>query len=367
MAKKKGSGQGSIFKTANGKWRGQILIDGKRRSFTAKTKSEVAEKMAAAKVDYMRGNFVSSENINFKEFAEMWLKTVKEHVLSFNSFYHLNAVFRKHLFPILGDLSLRHINKDDIKKLAEYLSLKKLNRTYAAKCIGRVRELLDYAISEELLTSNVVSNTDVSHILASCNNSKKVTAYDVTTAKKILEYTKKIDKYAIFYVLLQTGMRLGEAGALTWSDIDLNNRTVNINKTLLYVAKQGLIIEHRTKTKAGFRTISITASLCDFLAKLKEKSNSKKIFHTHKDTYISAVQNRAKWIRACAEMGIEYKNIHALRHTWATLTLSAGANVKVVSRMLGHSNVAITMNTYQTVLKEHQEDVTSRMEELLLG
>ena len=128
------------------------------------------------KVDYMRGNFVSSEDINFKEFAEMWLKTVKEHVLSFNSFYHLNAVFKKHLFPILGDLSLRHINKDDIKKLAEYLSLKKLNRTYAAKCIGRVRELLDYAISEELLTSNVVSNTDVSHILASCNNSKKVTA-----------------------------------------------------------------------------------------------------------------------------------------------------------------------------------------------
>ena len=76
---------------------------------------------------------------------------------------------------------------------------------------------------------------------------------------------------------------------------------------------------------------------------------------------------RKKWIRLCSELNIEYKNIHALRHTWATLTISAGANIKVVSQMLGHKDVAITMNTYQTVLKEHQEDVTIRMEELLFG
>lgn len=100
MAKKKGSGQGSIFKTANGKWRGQILIDGKRRSFTAKTKSEVAEKMAAAKVDYVRGVFVSSEDINFKEFATMWLRTVKEPMLAENTFYTLFHTFRLHIFPV---------------------------------------------------------------------------------------------------------------------------------------------------------------------------------------------------------------------------------------------------------------------------
>ena len=367
MAKKKGSGQGSIFRTANGKWRGQILIDGKRRSFTAKTKSEVAEKMAAAKVDYVRGVFVSSEDINFKEFATMWLRTVKEPMLAENTFYTLFHTFRLHIFPVLGELSLNQIQREDIKALAKYIASKNLSISFARACISRVKELLNYAIREQLLSYNVVSNTDISHILAKCKPKKTISSYDIDTTKKILNYVRKNKKYAIYYLLLQTGMRIGEASALTWNDIDFKNKTIKIDKILVYIHNRGLSLEDRTKTKSGQRIISITDSLCEFLKELKVKSNSNKVFANSKNNYDSPMNYRKKWIRLCAELNIEYKNIHALRHTWATLTISAGANIKVVSQMLGHKDVAITMNTYQTVLKEHQEDVTIRMEELLFG
>ena len=150
-------------------------------------------------------------------------------------------------------------------------------------------------------------------------------------------------------------------------DIDFKNKTIKIDKILVYIHNRGLSLEDRTKTKSGQRIISITDSLCEFLKELKMKSNSNKVFANSKNNYDSPMNYRKKWIRLCSELNIEYKNIHALRHTWATLTISAGANIKVVSQMLGHKDVAITMNTYQTVLKEHQEDVTIRMEELLFG
>lgn len=366
MAKKKGSGQGSIFKTANGKWRGQILIDGKRRSFTAKTKSEVAEKMAAAKVDYMRGAFVSAEDINFKEFAEMWLKTVKEPMLAENTFINLTGIFNNYIIPVLGNKCLQDIGRDDIKRLAEFLSMQNLSITHAKTCLSRLGSILNYAIKEQLLSHNIAKITDVTHILSKCKPARKISAYDLEAAKKILKYTSERKKYAIYYLLLQTGMRVGEASALTWDDIDLKRKTININKILVYIQKRGLSIEARTKTESGLRTISITDSLCNFLIELKKKSNSNKVFANRNNNYDNHMNLRAKWVRACAEMNIEYKNMHALRHTWATLTISAGANIKVVSKMLGHKDVIITMNTYQTVLKEHQEEVTGKMQALLI-
>lgn len=363
MAKKKGSGQGSIFRTASGKWRGQILIGGKRRSFTAKTKSEVAEKMAAAKVDYMRGTFVSSEDINFKEFAEMWLKTVKEPVVSESTLIGYESIFKQHIFHILGHMSLAEIDRDDIKRLAEYLALKNLSINFAKACLMRVGDLLNYATKEKLISYNCVKTTDVSHILARCKPKRSVSSYDIETARKILNFTRN-KRLGIFHLLLQTGMRIGEASALTWDDVDFNNRTLKINKILIYIKRRGLVLERRTKTMAGLRIISITDSLCEFLKELKVISNSNKIFANSNNNYDTHMNIRSRWIRACAEMDIEYKNMHALRHTWATLTISAGANIKVVSQMLGHKDVSTTMNIYQTVLKEHQEEVTSRMDSL---
>ena len=80
---------------------------------------------------------------------------------------------------------------------------------------------------------------------------------------------------------------------------------------------------------------------------------------------IASANTRKRWQRVCAELDIPYHGIHALRHTWATRALEAGAPVKTVSALLVHKNVITTMNTYQDVFKESQEIVLECMSNLL--
>lgn len=97
MGRHKGSGEGSIFKTGKG-WRGQISIDGERKSVSGKTKKEVVDKLAKLRTDFNEGNYVKRNDVTVQEWCEFWLNTRKKPTLAEQSFLRLEALFRNHIY-----------------------------------------------------------------------------------------------------------------------------------------------------------------------------------------------------------------------------------------------------------------------------
>ncbi len=160
-------------------------------------------------------------------------------------------------------------------------------------------------------------------------------------------------------------MRLGEICALEWTDLDVENKTISVNKSARKM--DGKIVITTPKTKSSIRTIQINDDLVDLLLAMREKQIvSKYIFPSPETGDIrdtTAVTRRLHRIQDRA--GLPRIRFHDLRHTFATLTLEAGVDVKTVSHMLGHTDAGFTMNTYMHVTDDMQKNAANKMKLLI--
>ena len=153
---------------------------------------------------------------------------------------------------------------------------------------------------------------------------------------------------------LYTGMRIGEVCALQWRDIDLINYTINISKTIQRVSNHET--SHSSKTKividtpksvASKRAIPIPALLCEQLAQRKQADSSESYFFlTGSERYIEPRNYYARYQDILIDCGISQYTFHALRHTFATRCIEIGFDPKVLSEILGHTDVKITLDRY---------------------
>lgn len=173
---------------------------------------------------------------------------------------------------------------------------------------------------------------------------------------------------------LYTGVRMGELLGIMWSDIDFNKKTISISKQVNRLhdysedatAKTRLGIQEDTKTKTSKRIVSISDNLLKRLQQYKDEqdehikkwgkayNNLGMVFAREDGYYIDPSTFRDKYVNMLAEAGLKPYTFHALRHTFATRALEAGVPIKVVSKILGHASVQITMDTYMHVLPELQ-------------
>ena len=153
--------------------------------------------------------------------------------------------------------------------------------------------------------------------------------------------------------LIFTGLRIGEAIALEWKDIDYKNKTITVNKNVVEVksketGKYILEKQDSTKTDSSTRIIPISNNAMECIKNLKEINGDKKfIFASQTGQYISP-SNFNRMFRGI-QKALNYEvtlGLHSLRHTFATLMLNNGIDVKIVSELLGHSNVSVTYNIY---------------------
>ena len=161
-------------------------------------------------------------------------------------------------------------------------------------------------------------------------------------------------------------MRLGEICALEWNDLSLENKTITVNKAVQKI--KGEVKINTPKTKSSIRTIRLCDECIRLLSQLKANQipKSKYIFPSSvtgeiRDT--SAVTRRLHRIQDRA--GVPRIRFHDLRHSFATLSLEQGMDIKTVSHMLGHTDAGFTMNTYMHVTDNMQQSVADTMGTLL--
>ena len=183
--------------------------------------------------------------------------------------------------------------------------------------------------------------------------------------------------YALWTVLLATGLRRGEALGLRWDDVDLDRRRLSIQRAVTVVDYE--IVLSEPKTARGRRSVSIDPTTAAVLAAHRKRQREERlawgpawqdsgyVFTTEDGQILHPQRVTLIFKRLAQNAGLPPIRLHDLRHTAATLALTAGIHPKVVSERLGHATIGITLDTYSHVGETLQDEAATRVAGLIFG
>ncbi|WIG58298.1 MAG: hypothetical protein OJF49_001043 [Ktedonobacterales bacterium] len=372
MAGRRGNNEGGISKRSDGRWMARITLDGgTRKALYGKTRAEVAKKMQEALHDVGRGVPLVDERQTVKQYLTGWYETMRSQIRP--SSYRRYGDYVNHLVPGLGQHSLAKLSPQHLqafynRKLAEGLS---------ATTVHAIHSMLHRAL-DDALQMGLVSRNVSEMLKPPKRDHREMMPLSVIEVRRFLDVVADDRFYALYVLALSTGMREGELLALRWQDVDLARRIAQVRMNVQETSGRYIVAE--TKTAYSRRTVALTQAAVDALtAHWQHQQRDKATMGDQWDNTLDLVFpngyggimiphniTKRSFKRYLVKAGLSRETrFHDLRHTAATLLLASGVNVKVVSEMLGHSNVSITLSTYAHVLPHMQQSAVQAMDTLL--
>lgn len=194
--------------------------------------------------------------------------------------------------------------------------------------------------------------------------SQKKKALTVETQKRFLQQAKGQSYENQFRFILQTGLRTGELVGLKWEDVNFENKTLKIERSMEYRYSVGEWRVGEPKSKSGYRTIPLTDEAIRILMAQKKKNMKIKeisiewvdyIFLSRKGEPVKNSTYDTALFKICEKAEIDKFSMHVLRHTFATRCIEGGMIPKTLQKILGHSNIGITMNLYVDITEEQKQ------------
>lgn len=314
-----------MFKDKRGLWRQSVYINGKKKTFSAKTKKDLALKMI--QFDIKQKDSLKLEIVAGQWREENWEK------LRFGSLRTYEPCLKR----IITKFGERNI--DEIKPLEIQLWLKELGQTYAQKTVSNhkciLSQIYDFAIVN--LNLDIYNPCDRVKLPSGLKKGTRE-ALSSDERQSILSTTK--DEFQLGYLILFTGCRLGEALALQMKDVDMKENVIHITKSVGFHGNQPFI--NPPKTKTSVRTVPLLPPLKQRLKELKLKPTDY-IVSGEKPLTKSILYRR--WMNYCKSKGIDIDR-HSIRHQYATTLYEAGIDAKSAQELLGHAQISTTMDIY---------------------
>lgn len=381
MAKKRGNGEGSIYYSEKlGRYVAQVSLgykdDGtpKRKSLYGKTRKEVSEKMNKLKQEYLDGTLIEKTDLTLGTIIKNYINRQLETNLISEATYKRKLGYLQVLEKTeLTYKEIQKIESTDINSALSSLT------SYSNSVIKKVSQLIEIGFNQALITKVINYNPfSVKGLILtpkSDKQDKKIDALTVDEQKLLVEELAcSEDEYKdIITTLLFTGMRVGECLALDKTDIDLDNNIIHIRKSLTKDKDDKVVIGETTKTYAGMRDIPITPLIKDILSE-RQKSTNFMIFN-YNGRIINPSTINAHFKRICKNANIRTTttiinktsgkksnlktssvNTHMLRHTYATRCIESGMSAPVLSKLLGHTDIETTLNTYTSVFNRFKDN-----------
>lgn len=398
-------------------------IEGKRKRITKsgfKTRAEALKQGTIAYNEYLNTGrkFVSNE-MSYSDFLDYWLDNHCKINLKYHTIEAYSNIVKTHLKPNLGFYKLSQITKPTLQ---DFLNKIYVEKAYSKNFLNNIRKVLkcsfNYAVDNEYVKVNSAANLK----LPKYDEQPKDVAHIFTTEEinTILDRFK--NNHCVYYAFLTaycTGLRIAEVFALTWDDIDFKNKTISVNKNILKKNQAGgtkgrhLSGNSTTvwyfgtcKTQTSYRTVPIGDTLLNALKEYKEEQEIHK--QNYGDTYmkhykknvINPYNNKpeTKIVNAYAEIDVALPEVdfvfvknngvyegtdstkypfkvihyelgipcrfHDFRDTHATKLIESGADIKAVSKRLGHRNIDITYNIYVRVTEKMENETVNKFEEI---
>lgn len=341
----------NIYKRKDGRFEGRVPIgyqdNGKikYKSVYAKTLSEVKEKMAEV-YSIKQTCKVSSIKLTVQTVAQQWLSSAKLRVKE-SSYANYENIISKHILPTLGGEFMSNLTTS---KLNDFIHNKLNNGRLNGKgglSAKSVRDIMTVYRSIEAYAAREYGIRET-HFTMPKIEKKQTDVLNAFERKRLENYLLHNQNSTNISVLLClfTGLRVGELCGLKWGDIDFENGTVSVQRTVQRVNKHGRskVVIGSPKSKSSVRIVPIPDFLLTILKSKRKGDDFYIITGTCKPTEPRTMQNRFKAIlKVCC---IRNVNFHLLRHTYATVCIENGFDPKILSELLGHADASITLNRY---------------------
>ena len=331
------------------------------------TTPKKAEKLAAEfAVEFERkckGMTSLNENMRFVDMCEWFINNYAKNELKEITAYNYESQIKNHLLPELGNIKLKDFTP---AKITAFFSTRDYAPATCRKVYIIMQSVFARAVEQGFLKETPCTKAV---ILPKAKTAKEKKPFlDENQAKELLSMVQDYSQFnTIIKVLLYTGMRSGECLALRWQDIDFENRTIHIENTLTDVGGKHWL--QPPKTATSNRYIALSDILADIFREQKKYNDEKlsklgklytypeMVFTTESGNFVDRSGLNTQFRRFVKGTDFDFITLHSLRHCNATLLINSGIDLKIVSELLGHSDVSTTANVYADVLKSSKAKV----------
>ena len=376
MSRKRGNGEGSIYRRKDGRWVGQYTVytakGPKYRYIYGKTRAAVAEKLSKAIAARSSGFVSDVGNLTLGEYLDRWLADSLRGTVRASTCERHEINVRVHINPSLGNVRLKGLTPAHVRGLHR----EKLDSGLASATVRKIHSTLHKALSQAVSDGLIPRNAaDVKAPRPAPEEMRPLSEGEACTFLDVARASG--DRFEPLYVLaITTGLRRGELLGLRWEDVDLERGTLRVGRSL--VREEGRHTVGETKTRRGRRQVNLTPRTVNALKahRKRQLEERMRLAETYKDhglvfsTSIGTPVNPENLVNRSfkpllEKAGLPKIRFHNLRHTCATLLLGRGVHPKFVQELLGHATIAITLDTYSHYLPSMGDQASGAMGDAL--
>lgn len=295
-------------------------------------------------------------DIDFSTLVNLYLEDAKTRVRE-TTLENKKTLINLKVLPYFKDKIVANITPNDIRQWQNTLKNMNYSDTYLKTINNQLSAILNFTIKFYGLSTNPCHKAGT----MGKKNANDMKFWTTEQFKTFIEFNDKPISNLAFKILFWTGIRSGELMALTFTDIDLSNKTIDINKTYTRLNKKDIVSE--PKTPKSKRKVSIPNALCNdietYINSLYDYNKSDRIFNFTKFFLTHEMK------RVCKKSGVPIIRIHDLRHSHASLLIELGFIPLLISERLGHEKVQTTLDTYSHLYPNKDTMVSNKLDELI--
>lgn len=349
----------------NGRIRKRFTVEGQRYAVYGATPQEAEANAIKKRMDIEKNGYRKNEFVTLGEYFQEWIER-KTGIVTDATVFNYKYTYKTHIKgTALERRKVRKIERREIVEFQRHIAKEKTAKT-ANRVIQCIHTVLNSAVMDEIITRNPAAN--IPRLKAQGMKPARETVHRSLTEKEVGAFIKEAASawyYNAFRLMLATGLRVGECGALEWGDVDYKNGVLHIRRTITKDTKGRWIIGKTTKTEHSRRDIPINTEIRSILKDQRKifldihggkiETMRARIFENTVGGLMYATGINQAISKIARIAGVDHFTVHAFRDTFATMAIINGMNPNTLKEIMGHATLAMTMDLYAHVLDSEKK------------